>query len=242
MLIVKNAYKWIFLLIPVLTGLVAGAQQPGFIHIQSENDHPFYVRLNGSAYPSSATGYLVIPRVPVGEHTLVMSFPGNEFPPYAFQCTIANGPRGFSLKQGVDNSWSLFDMVSFIVTRGAVASQEQLLVAAGKPAETIAEKPAVVTPVKPSETAPVKGSVRPVSGIQKIFGKSSLSGIDEVYIVINGSKVDTVALFIPVLPDEKPKQTASVRWPSPASRGIQAQTRVAQAFISRLFHQFLLSN
>ncbi len=227
---VKNAYKWIFLLIPVLTGLLAGAQQPGFLHIQSENDHPYYVSLNGSAYPSSATGYLIIPRVPVGEHTLVMSFPGNEFPPYAFPCTIANGPRGFSLKQGVDNSWSLFDMVSFLVTRGGIASQEQVQAAAGKPAQPVAEKVLVKVPM------------RPLAGIQKIFNKSSSSGIDEVYIVINGSKVDTVALFIPVLPDEKPKQTASVRGSFPASRGIQVQNRLSQAFISRLYRQSLLSN
>ena len=227
---VKNAYKWIFLLIPVLTVLVAGAQQPGLIHIQSENDYPYYVQLNGSAYPSSARGYLVIPQVPVGEHTLVMSFPGNEFPPYVFHCTIANGPRGFSLKQGIDNSWSLFDMVSFLVTRGAVASQEQIQAAAGKRAERAAEKPLVNV------------TMRPLSGIKKIFNRSSSSGIDEVYTVINGSKVDTVALFIPVLTDEKPKQSASAQWSFPASRGILAQTRLSWAFISRLYRQSLLTN
>jgi hypothetical protein len=61
-------------------------------------------------------------------------------------------------------------------------------------------EPATVIDIPKPTDKPTRD--RPASQIQKIFDKSSTGGIDQVYIVVNGTKTDTVAIFIPVL--EKP--------------------------------------
>ena len=226
---------FLYFISSVLIWTSALAQQTNFIHIQSEGNEPYYVQMNGSLYSSSATGYLVIPQVTAGDHTLVVGFPRNAFPQYAFPCSIADKPRGFSLKQSIDNSWSLFDMVDFTITRGTIASKEQLLAASANPAEpqsnqTPAEKKSVIDAVILSNKPTV------IPGIKKIFDKGSSGGIDQVYIVVNGAKADTVALFIPILEEqEKPKKSVSAIYPSPVNP-IGDQIRLI-VFASRIFRQ-----
>lgn len=236
---VKSVYTLLILITAVLICNVTRAQPTNFIHIQSENNQPFYVQLNGSVYSSSVTGYLVIPQVPVGEHTLIVGFPRNIFPEYVFTCSMADKPRGYSLKQSVDNSWSLFDMVSFTVTKGVIASKEQLQAAAPKPENAVPDK-SITIETTPSPNL-VTGKDKPVSmsRIQKIFDKSGSGGIDQVYIVFNGTKADTVALFIPVLPDEKSKQPGARVLPSSKNRVSKAGIGMMAFF--RITPQSLLS-
>lgn len=214
------------------------AQQTNFIHIQSEGNEPYYVQMNGSVYSSSATGYLVIPQVMVGDHTLVVGFPRNAFPEYAFPCSIADKPRGFSLKQSIDNRWSLFDMVNFTVTRGTMASKEQLLAASSNPEEPVLNQP---VQNKPFVDPVISNNKRTVtSSIRKIFDKGTSGGIDQVYIVLNGLKADTVALFIPVLEEqEKPKKSVSGIYPSPGYPKDKIRLIV---FASRISRQTRFSN
>ena len=216
------------------------AQPTNFIHIQSEGNEPYYVQMNGSVYNSSAIGYLVIPRVTAGDHTLVVGFPGNASSEYAFSCPMADRPRGFSLKQSIDNSWSLFDMVNFTVTRGTMASKEQLIATSSTPVEPGLHQPPV------QNTSPVDPVIRNnkptvTSSIRKIFDKGTSGGVDQVYIVLNGAKADTVALFIPILEEqEKPKKSVSVIYPSPVHpKGDRSRLIV---FASRISRQTRFSN
>ena len=238
----NHYYKFLLLLTAVFICTVSTAQQNNFIHIQSATNQPFTVQFDGNAYSSSGTGYIVIPQVPVGEHTLVIGFPRNLYPEYSFHCTVADKPRGFSLKQAVDNSWSLFDMVNFTVIRGTVASKEPLVQEpVTKPVEMVIQKPTENIPAKSLEEPVVKRdkSAATVSRIKKIFDKASVSGIDQVYIVINRGKADTVALFIPVL--ETPKPGASIIKLAHGGRNQGADTGETTAILSQILRQTLLS-
>ena len=240
------------------TSLVS-AQQASFIYFQSENNLPYQIQWKGQNFPSSSSGYLVIPQVMPGEHSLVVAIA----PEYAYKITIADKPRGFSIRQSADNKWSLFDMIDFSSVQGNVlvknakpvdtdklleqapmppVEKKQLetqtslpVVVEKKPVETpsqlqsekkpletpsqavVEKKKNVETPtvtVKSVENAsvqkdiplPKKESTIKSLLIQKIFDKEGSSGIDQVYIVQNGSKSDTIALFIPVLKEEQTKQ------------------------------------
>jgi len=202
----------------------AKAQPSTFIHIQSENNKAYYVTWNNNTYQSTNTGYLVITQVKPGEHNLVIGFPGNGPEEYHFTCTVTDKPRGFSLKQAIDNSWSLFDMVSFAVTTGISKPRqvktetvvEEVLEEVNKPAPVIDPVAKVVpAPVVAKEQVAPKEKVAEktplVSAIQKIFDKSGPSGIDQVYIVVGKSKTDTIALFIPALQQDAPKPSAANR-------------------------------
>ncbi len=262
--ITRHRITCLILFVTLLNSSALQSQQTNFIHIQSDANQPFAVQLKGLTYSSSTTGYLVIPQVPAGEHTLLIGFAGNNFPEYNFQCTMADKPRGFSLKQGVDNSWTLFDMVDFTVIRGALNSKETAkapeLTVTPSVVEKIADSAAVKTadlniqakakPTIPSTSSNIAPEVAKAAGgvatdavsggvlaatavtgvvvnksklvtkqssILKIFDKASSNGIDQVYVVVNNGKADTIALFIPVLKDDLNKQAAFNRKSHPIS-------------------------
>ncbi len=198
------------------------AQSTSFIHIQSENNNAFSVKWNGKIYSSSATGYLVIPQIPAGEQILSFGFQDTSLPAYTFSLTMDDKPHAFTLKQSINNTWSLFDMVSFAVINGSQKPKEKEtnpVLVISKPAESekkpvieirdtpsqvISAAPLVMKKEKPTAKQ-VKSSEPP---IEKIFDKSNTAGIDQVYIVISKGKADTIAVFIPALKEESPKQSA----------------------------------
>jgi hypothetical protein len=180
-----NRYRMLGLLLSVWICGTLWGQEKRSVHIQSDQDMFYYIQHNGVTYNSAKAGYLEIPALAPGTYTLVMGFPGTTKPEYAFQCVVGNNPISYELRLAVDNSWSLFDMVDFTVTRGAPATKAELRTAARVPRD-------------------------PQSGIRKIFDKATPGGVDRVYIVTNGSQMDTVALFIPVPEQEKPKETGKL--------------------------------
>lgn len=215
----KNSTLFFCFTVGMILGTAAKAQPAGFIYLQSENNTGFQLIWNGNSYPSSPTGYLVVPQMPAGEQVVEISFPGTIWHNSSFTIKMADKPRGFSLRQTVQNRWVLFDMVSFT----EIAGKEILPPANPKPVyeelvSPLAEKISVVTPEqKKPEPLPVKKETTPVAkvripvttAIRKIFDKGSSSGIDQVYVIITGNRTDTLALFIPVLEPEI-RQTALV--------------------------------
>ena len=213
------------LIVTAMVLLICGsamAQPVSFIHIQSENNRAFRVQWKGNDYPSSTTGYLVIPQVPAGEQTLVFSFQDTSLPAYSFTLIMDDKPRGFSLRQSLSNTWSLFDMVSFAVTKGSEKpkpKEEKPVLVIAQPAQPEKKSQPVVDTTAKTVSTPVTAAIteKPAPAkiprsteppIQKIFDKANSSGIDQVYIIINKGKADTIAVFIPALKEEPPKQSA----------------------------------
>lgn len=210
----------LFFLVWVVGMIPGGAQPAGFIHLQSENSLAFQVTLNGNTYTSSASGYLVIPQVITGEHTLVIGFAPEIASPHAFKVTLTENPRGYSIRQNIDNSWSLFDMIDFSLLKGnpfkeskpelPITPERELLSASNE------EKNSVPSAVKPKDSGvaakPAITLIKDLSiktlFIQKIFDKTGNEGIDQVYTITRGSRIDTIALFIPILNQELPGQWA----------------------------------
>ncbi len=212
-----------YLILSLLMALIFGsaeAQHARYIYIQSENNQPYYVKLNGANYSSNTSGYLLVPQLNSGDYTILLGFP-RSMNEYAFKIQLGQDDRGFSLKQGVDNSWTLFDMVSFNIIKGTAATAKTEEKPADEPLAT-EEKP-VVTEEKPvvkrkeqkaaesknivtteiKQGAPVStagaAEKRPQAGslIRKIYEKTGADGVDLVYVVPNGNKADTVILFVP---------------------------------------------
>lgn len=215
----KNITLFICITFGVFLGIAAKAQPAGFIYLQSENNTGFQLFWNGNSYPSSSTGYLVVPQMPAGEQVVEIGFPGTIWHNYSFTIPLSDKPRGFSLRQTVQNQWVLFDMVTF----GQIAGKEVLPAPPKKPVyeelvSPLAEKLTVLTPVQKSpEPVPAKKETVPMAkvripvttAIRKIFDKGSSSGVDQVYVIMTGNRADTIALFIPVL-EQNIRQTAGL--------------------------------
>ncbi|WP_018616379.1 DUF4476 domain-containing protein [Segetibacter koreensis] len=92
------------------------AQEKHFVFIQSDNNQPFYVSLNGKLYSSTATGYVIIPKLTDGNYNFSIGFAKNAFPEQSFQCEINNKDLGFNLKNFGEKGWGLFNLQSLSVT------------------------------------------------------------------------------------------------------------------------------
>ncbi len=90
--------------------LLANAQQVHFVYLQTENNQPFYVKVNKKVVSSSQTGYVIIPNMVDGDYEMVIGFPKNEFPEEKFKVTIDKKNEGFLVKNFGEKGWSLFNL------------------------------------------------------------------------------------------------------------------------------------
>lgn len=181
-----------------------------YLFIQTENNQPFYLRIMGANLSSNATGYLLIPKLSNGEYELNIGFAQSE-KEQSFTVKIEGKDLGFSLKQELDNNWSLFNLVDFTTLKGVsvnVQSKEEK------------KQPEVEMPVEPvqqiskeldrkidstKETVSTIKAIKRSPEIKKIYDKPSEEGVDMVFVVSSVSKNDTVILYVPAL---KPKTEA----------------------------------
>jgi hypothetical protein len=177
-----NRYRIVSLILSFWSFSGLWGQEKQSVYLQSERDMFYSIQYNGATYNSTRTGFLEIPGLSPGTYTWIMGFPESARPEYAFQCVVSDKPISFVVRLAVDNSWNLFNMVDFTVTRGAPATKAQLRMAARLPGE-------------------------PKPGIKKIFDKATPGGVDRVYVVMNGNQMDTVALFIPAIEQPPPQET-----------------------------------
>ena len=91
-----------------VTGLKA--QQNHFIYIQTENHQTFYVKLDKKIFTSSASGYLILPKLKDGNYQLSIGFQKNGVVEQNMVCTINKADIGFILKNFGTKGWGLFNL------------------------------------------------------------------------------------------------------------------------------------
>ncbi len=94
----------------------ASAQEKHFVFIQSDNKQPFNVSLNGKLYSSTASGYVIIPKLTGGEYIATIGFAANTYPEQLFKYVIEKKDLGFNLKNFGEKGWGLFNLQTFAVT------------------------------------------------------------------------------------------------------------------------------
>jgi hypothetical protein len=86
------------------------AQKVYFIYIQSDAHTPFYVRMGDKVISSTASGYLILPRLKDSTYTLRLGPSANESE-LRFEVPLLGKDRGFLLKKFTEG-WGLFDLQS----------------------------------------------------------------------------------------------------------------------------------
>src|SRR5450432_1477878 len=110
-----NHLQSTFLTVFLFTLAGLKAQQNHFIYIQTENKQPFYVKLDKKLYSSSASGYLVVPKLKDGTYNLAIGFPKGEWTEQNMLCTINNNDIGYLLKNFESKGWGLFNLQTLAV-------------------------------------------------------------------------------------------------------------------------------
>jgi hypothetical protein len=94
------------------------SQHYHFVYIQGENQQAFYMKKSGELISSSATGFVILPKLQAGTHQFTIGFPKNQWPEYEFQVEIKSSDRGFTLKNFDNKGWGLFDLQTLEVVMG----------------------------------------------------------------------------------------------------------------------------
>lgn len=143
------------------------SQQNHFIYLQTENKQPFYVKLEKNILSSSASGYIIIPKLQDGNYVLGIGFPKNEWPEQSVTCTVNKKDAGYLLKNFGDKGWGIFNLQTMeVIMPGVKAVENENLGVEDKNdifsttlsnvvndpsiARKIEEKPAVKEEVKPA--------------------------------------------------------------------------------------------
>ena len=91
------------------------AQQNHFLYIQTENKQAFYVKLEKKLFSSSASGYLVIPKLKDGTYNLAIGFPKSEWTEQNLVCTINANDAGYLLKNFDEKGWGFFNLQTLAI-------------------------------------------------------------------------------------------------------------------------------
>jgi hypothetical protein len=100
----------------ILMGCLSGfSQKIYFLYLQSENDQPFFLKMNENIYSSTASGYLIMPRLRDSSYAFTIGFPQNKYPEQKFAVQIKGKDKGYLLKNFADKGWGLFDLQTLTI-------------------------------------------------------------------------------------------------------------------------------
>lgn len=208
--------KSLVLIVGICLSMGVAAQKTNFLFIQSEPKIPFTVQIGDKTFHSNNTGYLLIPSLPTNDYSLVVSFLKNQFSNQTYLVELKDKDRGFWLKQDLDNTLVLQDQVSLAVTKNAVGKEVSKINYETKTQKTAVdtistnakgERIKINNPNLGNGTSvtykPAPKLGPPATSVTKTYEKVGVNGINQAFAVLNGSKLDTVFLFIPALDDIK---------------------------------------
>jgi hypothetical protein len=167
----------------------AFSQQNHFVYVQTENKQPFYIKLNKKLLSSSASGYLIIPKLQDGNYEFTIGFPKNEWPEQNVTCAINKKDAGYLLKNFGDKGWGLFNLQTMDVVMSGNAATGNKTIAADEE-----EKKKDAVTIAPSITVANDSAV-----VKKIEEK--LISKEEAKPVIDSGKKEDVTIPPPVITD-----------------------------------------
>ncbi|MCX6316630.1 MAG: DUF4476 domain-containing protein [Bacteroidetes bacterium] len=102
--------KYILALFLTLFAFSAFSQKLYFIYLQTENEQPFFVRLNEKVQSSTASGYLILSKLRDTTYNLALGFPQNKWPEQQFTLQVGRKDHGYLVKNFGEKGWGLFDL------------------------------------------------------------------------------------------------------------------------------------
>ncbi|WP_207495511.1 DUF4476 domain-containing protein [Aridibaculum aurantiacum] len=190
--------KYLLHLLLLLTTSSAFTQEKRFLFIQSENRQPFYVSINNKIYSSSASGYVIIPKLADGEYKFSVGFAKSEVPEQSFVYNINKKDVGLSLKNFGEKGWGLFNLQSFAVS---MAGETKVSDVAKAPAR---EEAAPISFEARKEPTVAKDKLATEQVVQAVSQQVQAAPVVQPGLVKAADPVDKA-----VAKEEKRKQTAT---------------------------------
>ena len=220
------------LILLLLLNTALHAQQYYFAYVQTDNKQPFYLKMSDKVLSSSASGYVVIPKLSSGNYSVTFGFPKDQFPQQIINLNIASADAGFLLKDFGAKGWGLFNLETMQVAMSnsagnsgtiTTATNEDVfsntLSGAANTDVSVTKKPAPVVfeDLKKVVVKEETKNIKPVNEntIKKINTSSDVDGKSYTYVDRTGINIDTINIFIAsnkiIIPAETPKEIAVLK-------------------------------
>ena len=98
----------------ITSAICSSAQKVYFIYVQSDNNSPFYVKMNDRIYSSTVSGYLILSNLLDSAHTFTIGFPSSQSEA-KFTVRLSSKDKGFLIKN-FNSGLGLFDLQSLTIT------------------------------------------------------------------------------------------------------------------------------
>lgn len=105
--------------------LTAASQRVYFVYLQSEQEQPFFIKMDEKTHSSSASGYLILSKLKDSSYNITLGFPQNKWPEQRFSIDIKARDHGFLVKNFGDKGWGLFDMQSLAVQMSLTTANKE---------------------------------------------------------------------------------------------------------------------
>lgn len=155
------------------------AQEKHFVFIQSDTKQPFYVSLNNRLYSSTASGYVIIPKLTNGNYNFSIGFAQNAYPEQSFSCIVQDKDLGYNLKNFNEKGWGLFNLQSLDITMASTGGSN-LVAKALSENSNISAPAAVISFDKKKETSQSENKISDSSVVlaKNEDAKKSVSSAD----------------------------------------------------------------
>ena len=218
------------LILMLVFNTVLHAQQYYFAYVQTDNKQPFYIKVNNKLLSSSASGYVVIPKLSTGIYSLNIGFPKDQWPQQTIPLTVTNTDAGFLLKNFGEKGWGLYNLQTMQVAMNNEKAVTTTPVTAGNDdvftntlsgaanTDLSVPKQLKVDPVvvqQPQKAIVIKEDTKVVGNVSsksitKINSTTDNDGRSYTYVDRTGGLTDTINVFITatktILPAEPVKQ------------------------------------
>jgi hypothetical protein len=102
--------RFILCLLFLATVSTASSQKVYFVYLQSENEQPFFVKINEQVHSSTASGYLILSRLRDSTYNFSVGFPQDKWPEQNFSVKVNKKDHGYIIKNFGEKGWGLFDL------------------------------------------------------------------------------------------------------------------------------------
>lgn len=106
--------------------VTVSAQKVYFIYLQSESNQPFFVNMNDKIFSSTASGYLILSKLPDSTYRFKIGFSDKKWPEQDFAVSMNQKDHGYLIKN-FGEKWGLFDLQTMAVNMSASKSLERTI-------------------------------------------------------------------------------------------------------------------
>jgi hypothetical protein len=111
--------RYLLCLLFLMSSFGAFSQRVYFIYLQSEQEQPFFVKMDEKIYSSSASGYLIFSKLKDSTYNFSIGFPQSKWPEQKFSVVLRGKDHGYMIKNFGDKGWGLYDLQTLSIQMAA---------------------------------------------------------------------------------------------------------------------------